>query len=446
MNGWNAYSELIKRNCIATGNTKDIHFWRNHLFAGTLIHLLPLCLIALIPGLYFSILTGQYMIVLADFFGIAIMAVVAFVKPIGIATRKIIFLSCIYLFSFAMVYLVGLSGPGLLYLLMAGILGTLILPTQFPYWPAWLNTSICFTIGLGIWVPFIFWPESKYNSLGEWVAVSANLIFLSFLASALIPRLFNGLQHTIEEEKLLLEQLNIQQHDVKHALSRLELKNKELEQFAYVASHDLREPLRMVTSFMSMLKNKYEKLLDAKAHTYINFAIDGGRRMQTMIGDLLELSRAGNMAVKEKVDINSILKEVLQNIQKLIEENDADIIIKKELPVLPASKTDMTRLLQNLLSNAIKFRKKEINPVIIINAIEQDEDWLFSIQDNGIGIEKEKAEKIFEPFVRLHSQQTYEGTGIGLAVCKKVVEHYSGRIWIESEEGIGTTFYFTLNK
>lgn len=408
---------------------------------------MPLCFIALLPGLYWIFATGVYILAVVDLLAVASITVVAFVPGIRQGVRKIIFISCIYLFSCALLYYIGLSGPGFIYLLASCIFSILIFPAKYTFWPAWFNTFICLLFAVAISLNIFPLAHERYHSAGEWVAVSTNLIFLSFLLAALIPGLFNGLQETLDKEKQLKEELNKQQQSLQQALDKLQQKSNEFEQFAYVASHDLKEPLRMVTSFMGLVKAKYNNELDEKAHTYIDFALEGGKRMQKMIDDLLELSRTSRQNVaKELVSLDDILKDVKQNIFRLIEESQAEIIVKKELPVLAVNRADIASLLQNLLSNAIKFRKKEINPVIRINTIEKEEEWIFSIEDNGIGIKKEKFEKIFQIFVRLHSHETYEGTGIGLAVCKKVVEHYGGRIWIESEEGEGSTFYFAIKK
>ncbi|MBC7889303.1 MAG: GHKL domain-containing protein [Ferruginibacter sp.] len=238
-----------------------------------------------------------------------------------------------------------------------------------------------------------------------------------------------------------------QNAEINRLNKQLQYINADLEQFTYVASHDLKEPLRMVTGFMELLKTKYGEQLDKKAHSYIDLALDGGNRMQKMIIDLLELSRTGRKnAVKELASLDEILNEVKENIFILIEETRAEIIVKTALPVVAVYRADFTRLLQNLLSNAIKFRKKDIQPVVLVDVKEKEDEWLFSVEDNGIGIGQDKFEKIFEIFARLHSKETYEGTGIGLAVCKKVVEHHGGKIWIESEEGKGSTFYFTIKK
>ncbi|MEP7108976.1 MAG: ATP-binding protein [Ferruginibacter sp.] len=234
-------------------------------------------------------------------------------------------------------------------------------------------------------------------------------------------------------------------------ISRLNQKlltvNTDLEQFTYVASHDLKEPLRAIIGFMELLKTKYGDDLDDKGKTYFDFAIDGGKRMQKLITDLLELSRTSRQNSAKSVESFSVmLSEAKQNLYKLIRDNEAEIIIQAELPTLKVIRTDIVSLFQNLLGNAIKFRKKEISPVVIVRAYEKEVDWLFSIENNGIGIDDSKLEKIFEIFSRLHTKKEFEGSGIGLAICKKVVEFHGGKIWAESEEGKGSTFYFTISK
>jgi len=447
MKAWNIYSSRISRNCAGSSGVKDIDYWRNNLFAGTIVYLLPFCLIALLPGIYFCIVTGQYILAVVDILTVASILLVAFMPGISVRVRKIIFFSFLTVLSCALLIYLGLAGPGLLYLLAACTFSLLIFPTKYTYWPAWVITCICVLFAAGIFLDIIPWPKRNIESTAEWVAVSSNLIFLGFLLSALVPRLFKGLQEILDKEKQLKEALSIQQQSLQQALNLVQQKNNELEQFAYVASHDLQEPIRMVTSFMGMLKNKYGDQLDERAHTYINFAVDGGKRMQIMISDLLELSRTGRGdAIRELVSLEEILTEVKQNIFKLIDESKAEIIVETALPVIPAFRGDMSRLLQNLLSNAIKFRKKETDPVIRIASIEQEDSWLISVEDNGIGIEKDKSEKIFEIFSRLHAQDTYPGSGIGLAVCKKVVEQHGGIIRVDSQEGNGSTFYFSIEK
>lgn len=448
MKYWKIYTTCIKRNCANNaGKGNDLAYWRDNLFASAIIYLLPFCLIALLPAIYWVFVTRQYIIAMVDVVALAAMLVVAVMPGIGLPGRKIIFIISIYLFSCALLYLAGLAGPGLLYLLATCVLSILIFPNKYSFWPAWLNTAICLLCAVAIKLKLIAWPPGRYPATGEWIAVSINLVFVSFLFSALIPRLFNGLQKTINNEKQLKDEVNRQQQHLQQALHMLQQKNNELEQFAYVASHDLKEPLRMVTSFMGLLKTKYGSQLNEKAHTYIGFALDGGRRMQRMIDDLLELSRTARIdTVKEDVDMGGMLNEAKQNIFKLIEDSRAEIIVKAQMPVLAVYKTGIGRLLQNLLINAIKFSKNGIPPVINVSVTEAGDEWLFCIKDNGIGIEQAQCEKVFDIFTRLHPQQMYEGTGMGLAICKKIVERHGGHIWVTSEEGTGSNFYFTIKK
>lgn len=230
---------------------------------------------------------------------------------------------------------------------------------------------------------------------------------------------------------------------LKETLKDLERSNKELEQFAYVASHDLQEPLRTVASFCQLLEKRYKEQLDDKAQGYINYAVDGAKRMQVMIDDLLSYARGGKKDVERtSVDLNAVLKKIIFDLDISIKETGATIRIAP-LPVVIANTTQMTQLFLNLLTNAIKFRGKN-KPVIEIEAHRKDYAWEFVVKDNGIGISEEYFDQIFVIFQRLHSRHSYSGTGIGLALCKKIVENYGGRIWVKSTEGQGTAFYFEL--
>jgi PAS domain S-box-containing protein len=220
--------------------------------------------------------------------------------------------------------------------------------------------------------------------------------------------------------------------------------NAELEQFAYVASHDLQEPLRMITSYLQLLEKRYKDNLDDDAKEFINYAVDGSNRMRVLINSLLEYSRVNRHKPFEKVNITEQLEDVIQNLKEQIEKNDAIIKISS-LPEVVGDTVLINQLFQNLISNAIKYRS-ENRPEIIISGEKMQEKYLFSIRDNGIGIKKEYAQKVFVIFQRLHSKEKYPGTGIGLAICKKIVERHGGKIWLESEIGKGTTFYFTIKK
>jgi PAS domain S-box-containing protein len=230
---------------------------------------------------------------------------------------------------------------------------------------------------------------------------------------------------------------------LKLKLEELRRSNEELEQFAYVSSHDLQEPLRMISSYLQLLQRRYEGNLDEKADKYIHFAIDGALRMQNLINDLLEFSRVTTRAEKpEPTDSELVLGQVLSGLELYIKENKATVS-HDTLPKVVADSTQLVQVFQNLIINGIKFHSEE-TPKIRISAKKKASEWQFSVQDNGIGIDSQYSEKIFEVFKRLHKKEEYPGTGIGLAVCKKIVERHVGRIWVESELGKGSTFYFTL--
>ena len=247
------------------------------------------------------------------------------------------------------------------------------------------------------------------------------------------------LQNSYEEQNRLIDALQKKSQELMNS-------NAQLEHFAYVASHDLQEPLRMVTSFLKMLDNKYSDKIDEKGKTYINFAVDGAERMKQLISDLLIYSKVGNKdKLFEKVDLVTVINEIKKIYSKKIEKDDAQIFVT-DLPVFQTYRTLVKQIFSNLVSNALKYRHPQRTPIIEIKCEESISEYKFSVKDNGIGISAEHFEKIFEIFQRLHSIEKYKGTGIGLAIVKKIVEQMGGKIWLESEPGEGSVFYFTINK
>jgi light-regulated signal transduction histidine kinase (bacteriophytochrome) len=229
----------------------------------------------------------------------------------------------------------------------------------------------------------------------------------------------------------------------KQAEEELARSNAELEQFAYIASHDLQAPLSTIASYAQLLKERYKDQIDANAIKFIDKMIKGSVRMQCLIDDLLEYSRVSKKNKDfEPTDCNLVLAEACANLQLAIRKNQANIC-RCNLPVVMGDSYQIVQVFQNLIGNAIKYRRSE-NPVIQIGAECRESHWLFSVQDNGIGIDSQYSERIFQIFQRLHTQEEYTGTGIGLAICQKIVERHGGRIWVESQLGSGSTFYFTM--
>src|SRR3989337_1680053 len=278
---------------------------------------------------------------------------------------------------------------------------------------------------------------------GEKMAVFLTNRLLSLIVIWIAVIFVLKYKQSLEVIREYADALNQANMDLRKHAEELKRSNSELEQFAYVASHDLQEPLRMVASFTQLLSRRYKDILDDNAKEFISFAVDGANRMQRLINDLLSYSR---IQTKERAfnetDCEEILGQVRANLHESIEKNGA-MITNDPLPAVFVDQTQMLQLFQNLIDNAIKFSGKG-PPRVHLSAENKGGEWLFTVRDNGIGIDPQFNKRIFMIFQRLHSREEYPGTGIGLAICKRIVERHGGEIWVESEHEKGSTFYFTI--
>jgi len=301
---------------------------------------------------------------------------------------------------------------------------------RLPAWNGMETVEILRQEGLDIPVVMVS------GSLGELMAVECVKQGASdYVLKDHMGRLPGSVDRALREKNLREAHRQIQEE--------LARSNEDLEQFAYVASHDLQEPLRMVAAYTQLLAERYQGKLDANADKYIHYAVDGALRMQTLVQDLLTFSRVGrNGKDRQPVDMNGVVQLALTNLQAVIRETNANVAYHG-LPVVVADRTQMLQLFQNLIGNALKFRRSDA-PRVSITAERNEREWTFSVTDNGIGIAPEHAETVFVIFKRLHTRAEYPGSGIGLAICKKIVEQHGGRIWVESQPEAGSTFKFTL--
>lgn len=416
------------------------------MFVTTITYIIPFSLLALIPGIIASIIAEFYAILFFDALAFMLLILIAFNKTIPILWKKVIFISIVYVFAVILFHALGSFGPGLVYLLAVSIFMIIIFPDNLAFLSVAINTVFCVLYGLNIHFSFFAVHPSDENFLISWVAISSNLIFLNGIFSILIPRVFKGMQDSLNEQLTLKNELKSNQKNLQESLLKIQAKNQELETFAYTASHDLQEPLRMITSFLNRLEDKYGSHLDEKAKQYIFYAVDGARRMKQVILDLLEYSRVGiENITKEQISVQAVVEEALSYIEETSERKNI-VLHHAKLPIINTYRVLILQVFQNLISNALKYCPEDRTPEIVIYYKENPTTWEFSVQDNGIGIEKEYFDKIFIIFQRLHDKTAYAGTGIGLAIVKKIAQTLGGNAWLTSEVGKGSTFYFTLKK
>jgi light-regulated signal transduction histidine kinase (bacteriophytochrome) len=339
-------------------------------------------------------------------------------------------------------------GPGLLFLLSAAVFSTLIFHSRYKLIAPSINLGIVLAYGIFIhqgWADFQF--STNNSPVLSWFGICSNVVFLSYFFAFLIPVIFNGLEQTILQKNQAEHKLQAEHQQLEESLEQLKRKNEELEEFAYITSHDLQEPLRTMSGFLELLNYKYGKSLDDKAQQYIAYAINGSKRMKQLIIDLLELSKIDRLEDKlEEVDVSELVQEIINNeLFTPINEEDEALQIG-ELPIIIAHRTSLNQIFTNLVGNARKFKRNGFKNTISLHHYEENEYHVFAVQDQGIGIPEAFQHQIFGLFKRLHSKDEFPGTGIGLSICKKLAEKAGGKIWVKSQEGEGSTFYFSLPK
>ncbi len=330
------------------------------------------------------------------------------------------------------------------------IIFVMVLVENYIWATIWFSIATATCIAL--YVAGRFYPSINASVCNETDAVISYVLvglfmFLNLIIfernQVFVISMFRRKNEELKTQKLALAK---SMTELKKVQQQLTESNQELQIFAYAASHDLKEPLRMITMYTQLIERGLKKTLDEKTQEYISYVTDGVKRMQLLLDNLLAYSLLGkNRQDNSRVNLNEKLKKVLLNLTVAIQECDAKVVCL-DLPTVTAYPTEMTQLFQNIIANALKFRKTDTKPLIEVCCAEEKNEFIFAISDNGIGIKAEDQERVFQLFTRLYSHTHYEGTGIGLATCKKILTKLNGKIWVSSTEGVGTTFHFTIPK
>lgn len=439
------YHRTVKERCLNMAGVPkySMAYWQNILFAQAMLFILPASVIATLPGITYNLFSQRYVLAILDGMSLCIVLAIGLLGKIQVSYRKLLLVVVTYFVGFYSMAYSNLMPVGILYFFGAGMLGILILPMRYAFLWSLINTAISLAYGMAMYFNAGLHPKM---GIMEWMYISLNLVFFSFLSSWLLPRLMAGIGGAFERQKKLANALRQEHRRVAEALQQVEGKSREIEEMVYFASHDLQDPLRMINGFVTKLKQHKEEQLDDKGKEYLNFALDGGLRMQHIVQNLLELSRSGQVKKSRREEVD--LLRLVQNLEKILAEDISKSEATVEyyrLPKVQSHAQLLENVMQNLLTNAIKYRHPERKPHIAITAERKGENCQIAVADNGLGIALEKRERVFEAFYRIDSSgNDQRGTGIGLAIVKKSVEALGGKVWLQSEENKGSTFYFTI--
>jgi signal transduction histidine kinase len=441
MNWINRYEKIMLEKLMPVDNsTTDLEYLRNVIFFKCLLYIFPFGLIVLIPGTIYAIHLQQFKILFFSLTTYGTMFIITIPSKIKITLKKAIFTSALYNLGFQLFFREDFFVLGILYWTIANISISLLYSKKTTIIISFINAFICILIGFLIKSGELSWFIHVNIDFDNWIIISLNMLFLNIIISILINQLIQNLQNVIFKEIGTSKNL-------KNSVQLLQAKNEELEHMTYVASHDLQEPLRMVTSFLTQLDKKYKEQLDQRGKQYIHYAMNGAVKMREVMLEILAFSKIGmDNSQIELIHLNELVDEVLWMNRKLIQENNSQIIIE-QLPEMFGHKILLRTLFTNLISNAVKYKSHARISIVKITCDIQENDYVFKIIDNGIGIPDDKKEQIFQLFNRGDvNKNQVQGSGIGLAICKKIILLMNGEISVSSVYNEGCTFTIQIPK
>lgn len=435
---------LVEQNCTSqSGDPSTLKHWSEVIFARCIFLLAPLSLVAIIPAVIICLKTDNYFILGFDILSFFVLISIGYLPGLSVSFRKSLLIGLVYLTAFVLLRKLGVFGPGLVYLLAVTVFHLLIFPYKNPKIPFLLTIIFCLIYGLLIQVGVISTVDVPELPLLAWFAISSNVVFLAILFTMMMPFFFKKLEETIQEKQQLLQSLGKVNVELNRSIAEVKQKNSELEEFAYIASHDLKTPVRNIIGLLQVIERKGDQMEQDKKKHFLNTILNSSHELSKMIDDLLEYSRSGiNQEQVETIKLDDFCEEIVGQFQQDIEQLGGKITHDFEIESLRAYPLLFKRLFTNILSNALKYRSSS-PPEIAISCSKSDEKITFKIKDNGIGIPLEHQEEIFKIFKTLKNSS--DSNGIGLSVCKKIVELHDGKIWVESDGKNGSTFIIEIS-
>lgn len=433
-------SYMLKRVLPEQGNFSALDYLRSVVFFRAIIYIFPFAFIIIIPGTFFILKTGDQLMAIINLLSYVFIIPLILIKTIPSNIKKIIFTSIMFHLSFQLFFRMENTTFGMMYWLVSNVSVVLIYSKKTFFFIGVANAVICFMIGVLIKFGYFHFNTTINNELFEWIEIAINMLFINLIVSVSVDHILTKLQQVINDQ--IETRKNLEK-----SLIQLQNKNDELEHMTYVASHDLQEPLRMVTSFLTQLDTKYKDQLDQRGKQYIHYAMNGAVKMREVMLEILAFSKIGmDNSQIELIHLNELVDEVLWMNRKLIQENNSQIIIE-QLPDMLGHKILLRTLFTNLISNAVKYKSNARISIVKLTCDIEENDYVFKIIDNGIGIPDEKKDQIFQLFNRGDvNKNQVQGSGIGLAICKKITLLMNGEISVSSVYNEGCTFTVRLPK
>ncbi len=449
-------SRLFNPNQAQSSSARDLEIqaWRERILRAILIVGIIGGLFALSTSIPIAIKQGNYFSA-GSFLAIYLTVIIITIYTrIPYNVRAGIAILLAFALGLATLQFLGLMGSGRVWLFAFSVLATVLLGWTVGFITLFLNLITMLLFGWLMATGRIDWSVSEGHNVEVWTTTTVTFMLIIIMVTSFLGILVTGLENSLKKEKKMARELEKERtllerrvqertQDLDQKARELARSNNELQNFAHIASHDLQEPLRMISSYLQLLERRYKGQLDAEADEFIHYSVDGAQRMGALLDGLLSYARVDSKGSEfVPTSCETSVQAALDNLKIAIEENEAAVQVR-DLPELMADPTQLAQLFQNLIGNTLKYRS-EAPPEILISAAAEAENWHFTVVDNGIGFDPTQAERIFMIFQRLHTKDEAEGLGLGLAICKKIVERHGGRIWAESRAGGGATFHFTL--